>query len=84
MKTSSYSSLTAFVAHYRALKSGERLSEDERSRLSDMKRLLDSMGPEIRTALDFDAAGDGARRRHRERAERKLRLELIDRGMLTG
>ncbi|MFZ0889068.1 MAG: hypothetical protein WA005_11490 [Candidatus Binataceae bacterium] len=84
MKLTPYSSLAAFAAHYRALRSSKEFTEDERARLAEMNEALDTLGADIRAVLDSEAAGDGAAMRRRERAERKLRRELIARGMLTG
>ncbi len=82
MKLTPYSSLAAFAAHYRALKS--QLTEDDRARLAEMNELLDALSPNIRGVLDSDTAGDNAAMRRRERAERMLRRELIARGVLSG
>ena len=87
MKLSAYSSLAAFVAHYRALKSARDPAAEDRLLLAEIEKLIASIGPDVRAALDSDAAGGelaGARARHRERAERRLRRELLARGVLTG
>ena len=84
MKLTPYSSLAAFTAHYRALRSSKEFTEDERARLAEMNQALDTLGADLRAVLDSEAAGDRAALRRRERAERKLRRELMARGMLTG
>ena len=84
MKLTPYSSLAAFVAHYCALRSSKEFTEDERARLAGMNEALDTLGADLRAVLDSQPAGDRAALRRRERAERKLRRELIARGMLSG
>jgi len=79
-----YSSLAAFLAHYRALESSHNLSPNERSLLAEMENLIDSTGPEARALLDSDRANDAAGARRRERTERALRRALLERGALTG
>jgi len=79
-----YSSLAAFLAHYRALESSHNLSPNERSLLAEMENLIDSTGPEARALLDSDWANDAAGARRRERTERALRRALLERGALTG
>jgi len=83
MKLPAYSSLTAFLAHYHALKSGPSRSADDQQLLAGMSAAIATLAPELRTALD--SAEDGARaRRHRESAELQLRRELAARGMVAG
>jgi hypothetical protein len=81
LKIHPYSSLAAFLAHYRALKSARDLGEPDRSTLSELAKLIESTGIDV-AALDADDAGPPAR--HRERAERRLRIELLARGALVG
>ncbi len=91
MKLPVYSSLAAFLAHYRALGTdrstlGRTLSAQENEYLGEMERLLASLGPDERAALQADSsltAGGNAERR-RARAELKLRRELISKGILAG
>jgi hypothetical protein len=78
-----YSSFAAFRAHYRALKSARALADGERAQLAEIKVLLDAIGGEVRAALEAGAA-TGADARRRERAARKLRRELLARGILSG
>jgi hypothetical protein len=80
-----YSSISAFLAHYQALRkiSGSARTEDERHRLDAIERLLDLLRPEERAAID-SAAVDPFVVRHRERASLRLRRELMARGALDG
>ncbi len=78
----SYSSLAAFLAHYRALASAKPRSAAEDRRLEAMKALIDALGPDLATALFADSAGP-VKRRHRERAELRLVRELRARRWLT-
>jgi hypothetical protein len=82
-KIPAYSSLAAFLAHYRALKSSAGYSEDKNRLLAAMETAIGALSPEERAALESGAA-DGTARRHRERAELKLSRELAARGMLAG
>jgi len=93
VKPIQYSSLTAFLEHYKALKSSTNLSPDEISLCAWMEKLIGSIAPGI-VEVDLggrlpipradlgDEAGDTKRRR--ERDERTLRRELIAHGILTG
>jgi hypothetical protein len=90
MKLNAYASLAAFLAHRRALKQAGagRLSADELARSAEMEKIIASLQPEERAALDAAAAGGGALgagavRRHRERAEASLARELRARGLLA-
>ncbi len=82
-----YSSLAAFIAHHRALKSLPSLSAEEQSLLAEMEKLIESIGADVRLAIESDAAGGqpaDAKGRRRERAERRLCRELRGRGVLSG
>jgi hypothetical protein len=89
MKLNAYTSLAAFLAHRRALRQAGvgRLSADELARSAEMEKIIASLRPEERAALetgaDGEARGDGATRRHRERAEASLARELRARGLLA-
>ena len=99
MKPGAYASLTAFLAHWRALKhaSAGALNVDELARRAEMEELarrnemdeiIALLRPEERAALeaasaDDRSAGAGAARRHRERAEVRLARELRARGLLV-
>jgi hypothetical protein len=99
MKPGAYASLTAFLAHWRALKhaSAGALNVDELARRAEMEELarrnemdeiIALLRPEERAALeaasaDDRSAGAGAARRHRERAEVRLARELRVRGLLV-
>lgn len=78
-----YTSLVAFVAHYRALRSLSALSDGERRLLTQMCALLDSLPSEDRAALESDPA-DSAAERRRDRALRQLHRKLFDRGTISG
>lgn len=57
MKLPAYSSLTAFLAHYRALGKNTE-NEEERATLEEMKRLFELLQPAERAAL-LDQAANG-------------------------
>jgi hypothetical protein len=99
MKPGAYASLTAFLAHWRALKHASagalnvdelarRNEMDELARRNEMDEIIALLRPEERAALeaasaDDRSAGAGAARRHRERAEVRLARELRARGLLA-
>lgn len=83
MNDRTYSSLAAFLAHYSALRDAAALSAEERALLSEMSKLLESLGARDLEALN-SASDEPAARRHRERAEVKLRRELLARGVIAG
>ena len=99
MKPGAYASLTAFLAHWRALKHASagalnvdelarRAEMDELARRNEMDEIIALLRPEERAALeaasaDDGSAGAGAARRHRERAELRLARELRARGLLA-
>jgi hypothetical protein len=83
VKIPAYSSLSAFLAHYRALKSETSRSADDDQLLAEMSALLATLAPDARAALDSPANNSSAKR-HRERAELDLRRELAARGILAG
>jgi hypothetical protein len=90
MKLDAYSSLAAFLAHWRALKhvTADALAADELGRSAEMDEIIAALRPEERAALetannDHGSAGAGAARRHRERAELRLARELRNRGLLA-
>jgi hypothetical protein len=76
-----YSSVSAFLAHYQALRKipASVRSEDDRNRLAAMDRLLEVLRPEERAAAVTDST-DPAILRHRERASLRLRRELLTLG----
>jgi len=88
VKTQTYASLAAFVAHWRALEHApaDSLSPDERARAEEMDSIVASLRPEERSALRMPAHEQivGASLRHRERAELNLARELRARGLLAG
>ena len=82
MKSVAYSSLAAFLAHYRALqKAASRTSEDDQL-FSEMSAAIGTLSSEDRAALDSSAAS-GSGRRNRERAELHLKRELTARAILS-
>jgi hypothetical protein len=90
VKLDAYASLAAFLAHRRALRQAGagRLSAEELARSAEMEKIIASLRPEERAALEREGAeggflGDGAARRHRERAEAALARELRARGVLA-
>jgi hypothetical protein len=90
MKLDVYSSLAAFLAHWRALKhaSTDALAADDFARRAEMDEMIAALRPEERAALeaatnDDRSADAGATRRHRERAELRLARELRARGLLA-
>jgi len=78
-----YSSLAAFLAHYRTLRAASSRSADEERLLADMAGLVGALPQPELAALDAGLA-DPATRRHRERAELRLRRALLASGMLAG
>jgi hypothetical protein len=78
-----YSSVSAFLAHYGALKKNSALSDADRNRLAAIEQLLELLRPEEREAIDADPK-DPAIARHRERASLRLRRELTTRGVIDG
>jgi len=88
VKPIQYSSLTAFLEHYKALKSSSSLAPEERSLLAEMHDLIAPVWPEIDKDISFlwaDSAAESGEIKHRvERSARALRRELLVRGVLTG
>jgi len=91
MKADGYSSLTAFLAHYRALSAaarsdGDGLSSHERVLLAAMEQAFAALSREERTALlaesDDGTQSASALARRRARAELRLRRMLIARTLL--
>jgi hypothetical protein len=83
VKNPAYSSLAAFLAHYRALKSAASRGPDDERLFGEMSAAIAMLAPEVRTA--FDSTEDTpAANRHRARAEFQLRRALAARGMLAG
>ena len=89
MKLARYSSVAAFLAHWRALSRGRNasLEGDEAARLAEMDRIIGALRPEELAALEAaseDSAAGEARSlwRRRERAEIDLARALRERGLL--
>jgi hypothetical protein len=83
MKPAPYSSLAAFLAHYRALQSASSRLSDEDQLFAEMSAAIAALSGEDRAALDSSAA-TGSARRDRERAELHLTRELVARSILSG
>jgi hypothetical protein len=83
VKSPEYSSLTAFLAHYRALKSNPSRSPDDERLFTEMSAAIATLVPETRAAIDSTEDNSSANR-HRERAEVRLRRELAARGIVAG
>jgi hypothetical protein len=83
VKTLAYSSLAAFLAHYRSLRDGSSSDPQERDLLVRMEDIVGGLHPADRAAL-LDNSNDSATMRRRQRAERSLRLLLAGQGILQG
>ena len=83
MKVPAYSSLTAFLAHYHALKSDPSRGADDEQLFAAMSAAIATLAPEARAALD-SVEDSASAKRHRERAELQLRRELAARGIVAG
>jgi hypothetical protein len=82
VKIPAYSSLAAFLAHYRALKSDATRSANDEQLFAEMSAAIATLAAELRAALDSTDDTGGARR-HRARAELQLRRELAARGIVA-
>jgi alpha-ketoglutarate-dependent taurine dioxygenase len=82
MKPTPYSSLAAFLAHYRALRSAASRSSEEDRLFAEMSAANATLSAEERAALDSSAATSSARR-NRERAELHLKRELRAHAILS-
>jgi hypothetical protein len=83
VKNPAYSSLAAFLAHYRVLKSAASLGPEDERLLAQMSTTIATLAPEVRAALD-STEDTPAANRHRARAEFQLRRELVAQGMVAG
>jgi hypothetical protein len=83
VKATTYSSLTAFLAHLRALRATAAASPEQSGRRQAMEALVAELSPAERESLEAADTG-GESGRHRERAERHLTRILRERGVLTG
>jgi len=83
MKSVAYSSLAAFLAHYRALQFAASRTADEDELFKGMSAAIATLSPEDRAALDSTAVASAARR-NRERAELHLKRALVARAILSG
>ncbi len=78
-----YSSIAAFLAHWRALRDNPWPSAEERNQIAAMEQFFSALRPEERAAITSDAS-DSATARHRERAELRLRRELLACAVIDG
>ncbi len=83
MKVPRYSSLTAFLADYHALKSAPSRASSDESLFAEISAAIDALAPEAHAALDSTEKSARAKR-HRKRAELQLRRELVARGIIAG
>ena len=83
MKSGPYSSLAAFLAHYRALATASSRTADENRLFEELSAAVATLSSELRAALDSSDSTANARR-IRERAELHLRRELVARGIVSG
>ena len=83
MKSVPYSSLAAFLTHYRALASASFRTSDEDQLFAELSAAIAILTPEQRAALD-SSVSSASTRRSRERAELYLRRELVARGIVSG
>jgi hypothetical protein len=83
MKSLTYSSLAAFLAHYHALATATSRTSDEDRLFTELSAAIATLSPEQRAALDSSDSTAHARR-SRERAELHLRRELVARGIVSG
>ena len=83
MKSGPYSSLAAFLAHYRALATASSRTADENRLFEELSAAVATLSSELRAALDSSDSTASARR-IRERAELHLRRELVARGIVSG
>lgn len=79
-----YSSLAAYLAHWRALQREPQKNPAPANSpvLAEMNRVVQEVLGEEAKYLKEEPA-DSAARRHRDRAEAKLRRELIARGTIS-
>jgi hypothetical protein len=83
VKIPAYSSVTAFLAHYRALKSAASRSSHDEQLFAAVSAAIATLAPQARGALE--SVEDSARiKRHRDRDELQLRRELAARGIVAG
>jgi hypothetical protein len=81
---STYSSLAAYLAHWRALQREQQKNPAPATSpvLEEMNRVVQDILGEQAKYLQQEPA-DSAARRHRDRAEARLRRELIARGTIA-
>ncbi len=83
MNPTTYASLEAYLAHWRALRRDCAAPADAASLLEEMNRTIrEVLGPDA--ALLEDEPSGAAARRHRDRADTRRRRALLARGVLAG
>ena len=83
VKSAPYSSLAAFLAHYRALTTASSRTAEENRLLEELSAAVATLSPDLRASIDSSDSTASARR-IRERAELHLRRELVARGIVSG
>lgn len=83
MNLPAYSSLTAFMAHLRALRQLASPTREQSAWLAEMESIIGGLTAGERESLE-QSATVGPAGRHRERAERHLTQILRSRGVLSG
>ncbi len=79
-----HSSLTAFIAHWRALREAPSLNAEQSAELEQMQEVIEALDAAEREALGLpEAQIAGNAGRHRQRAERHLNHLLRQRGWLA-
>jgi hypothetical protein len=83
VKIPAYSSVTAFLEHYRALKSDPSRSPGDEQLFTEMSAAIAKLPPDTQAALNSTDDNSSAKR-HRERAILQLHRELAVRGIVAG
>jgi hypothetical protein len=83
VKIPAYSSVTAFLEHYHALKSDLSRGSADDQLFTEMSAAIAKLPPDSQTALDSTDDNSSAKR-HRERAILQLHRELAARGIVAG
>jgi hypothetical protein len=83
VKIPAYSSVTAFLEHYRALKSDPSRGPGDEQVFAEMLAAIAKLPPDSKAALDSIDDNSSAKR-HRDRAILQLHRELAALGIVTG
>ena len=75
--------MTAFLEHYRALKSDPSRGPDDELLFTQMSAAIAKLPPDSQVALDANDDNSSAKR-HRDRAVLQLHRELAARGIVAG